>query len=82
VTISEISQAEGLSVPNVAKMMRLLRSGGLVKSIRGQAGGFTLAGAAGRISLTQVLYMLRGSFVWAGVLRESCRRRGGLPAPT
>ena len=40
-TIPEISRAEGLSVPNVAKLMRLLRMGGLVQSARGQSGGYS-----------------------------------------
>jgi len=59
-TIPEISQAEGLTVPNVAKMMRLLRLGGFVKSARGQAGGFTLAVSARKISLAEVLELLGG----------------------
>ena len=44
-SIPEISRAEGLSVPNVAKLMRILRLGGLVASVRGQAGGYTLSRA-------------------------------------
>lgn len=60
ITIPEISMAEGLSVPNAAKMMRLLRLGGLVKSIRGQSGGFTLAAPAQKISLAEVLDLLGG----------------------
>jgi len=58
VTIPEISQAEGLSLPNVAKMMRLLRLGGVVQSSRGQSGGYALATSAGRISLAEVLNCL------------------------
>jgi Rrf2 family protein len=42
-TIAQISQLEGISVPNVAKVMRLLRRGGFVRSTRGQAGGYSLA---------------------------------------
>ena len=37
-SIPEISQIEGLSIPNVAKLMRLLRMGGFVESVRGQSG--------------------------------------------
>jgi Rrf2 family iron-sulfur cluster assembly transcriptional regulator len=37
-TIAELSQREGISAPNVAKIMRVLRKAGLVKSTRGQAG--------------------------------------------
>ena len=43
VTISELSRSEGISEPNVAKMMRVLRTAGLVQSTRGQAGGYALA---------------------------------------
>ena len=42
-TIPEISQAEGISVPYVAKLMRFLRDGGIVTSERGQSGGYRLA---------------------------------------
>ena len=35
-TILEISQAEGLSPPNVAKLLRLLRQGGFVESVRSE----------------------------------------------
>lgn len=59
-TIPEISELEGLSVPNVAKLMRLLRLSGLVKSVRGQAGGYTLARPAGEIRASEVLEALGG----------------------
>jgi Rrf2 family protein len=61
-TIPEISRAEGLSVPNVAKLMRILRIGGFVKSVRGQAGGYTLAYPARDIKVAQVLEKLGGNF--------------------
>ncbi len=59
-TIPEISRAEGLSIPNVAKLMRLLRMGGLVQSARGQSGGYTLAKPADQISVATVLELLGG----------------------
>jgi Rrf2 family protein len=59
-TIPEISELEGLSVPNVAKLMRLLRMSGLVKSVRGQAGGYRLSRPAGEIRASQVLEALGG----------------------
>lgn len=61
-TIPEISRAEGLSVPNVAKLMRLLRMGGLVQSARGQSGGYTLARPANKTSVGSVLDLLGGPF--------------------
>jgi Rrf2 family protein len=59
-TIPEISRAEGLSQPYVAKLMRVLRRGGFVKSVRGQTGGYTLARPAGRISVGELLAVLGG----------------------
>lgn len=61
-TIPEISRAEGLSVPNVAKLMRLLRMGGLVQSARGQSGGYTLSRPADQISVGAVVELLGGQF--------------------
>ena len=57
-TIPEISRAEGLSEPNVAKLMRLLRLGGLVESTRGAVGGYSLATSADKITVAQVLDLL------------------------
>lgn len=73
-SIPEISCAEGLSVPNVAKLMRILRLGGLVQSVRGQAGGYTLAKPAAEITVSEVLALLGGSFFNA----HFCDRHAGL----
>lgn len=59
-TIPELSRAEGISEPYVAKMMRVLRRGGFVTSTRGQAGGYTLSRAADQILLGHVLATLGG----------------------
>jgi Rrf2 family protein len=59
-TIPELSRAEGISEPNVAKMMRVLRRGGFVKSTRGQSGGYALSRPAGDIAVGQVLAALGG----------------------
>ena len=60
VTISELSRSEGISEPNVAKMMRLLRNSGLVQSTRGQSGGYALARPAGEVPVGEVLAALGG----------------------
>jgi Rrf2 family iron-sulfur cluster assembly transcriptional regulator len=60
VTISELARSEGISEPNVAKMMRRLRTAGLVQSTRGQAGGYALARPADRINLGEALAALGG----------------------
>jgi Rrf2 family protein len=60
VTISELSRAEGISEPNVAKMMRVLREGAFVKSTRGPSGGYALSRPAEQINVGEVLAALGG----------------------
>lgn len=61
-TIAELSRMEGISAPNVAKLMRILRRTGFVTSTRGQAGGYVLARAADQIAVGDVLAALGGRF--------------------
>lgn len=58
-TIPEISTTEGVSEAYVAKLLRILRLGGIVKAARG-AGGYSLARPAGQIFLSDVLAVLGG----------------------
>ncbi len=59
-TIPEISRAEGLSSHYVAKILRILRRGGLVRAARGQSGGYTLARPLDRISVAEAMAVLGG----------------------
>ncbi len=59
-TISELSQREGISVPNVAKMMRVMRRAGFVRSTRGKDGGYTLARPAEELRIPDILAALGG----------------------
>jgi Rrf2 family protein len=59
-TIAELSRLEGISAPNVAKMLRVLRRGKLVLSARGKDGGYTLARAADQIGVGEALAVLGG----------------------
>ena len=61
VGIPDIAESEGLSVAYAAKLLRLLRQGGLVKSVRGAHGGYFLTRPADEISIWQVLLALDGS---------------------
>ncbi len=61
-TIPEIAEAEGLSPEYTAKLMRALRRGGLVTSIRGAGGGYQLARPSGEITAWEALQVLGGSF--------------------
>ena len=61
-TITEISREEGLSVAYVGKLMRILRIGGFVDSVRGQEGGYSLSRPADTIPVSEVLTALGGKF--------------------
>jgi Rrf2 family protein len=72
-TIPEISLAEGLSIPNVAKLMRLLRMSGLITSARGQSGGYMLSKPATEIKVEEAINILGGRFFSA----KFCERHAG-----
>jgi Rrf2 family protein len=57
-TIPEIAAAEGLSAPYAAKLLSVLRQGGLIESVRGRAGGYTLARPPADITLGSVMQVL------------------------
>jgi Rrf2 family protein len=59
-TIQEIGKREGLTTPHVAKLLMILRKSGLIKSTRGQAGGYTISRAAKDIVVGDVLAVLGG----------------------
>jgi Rrf2 family protein len=59
-SISEISQLEGLSVANAGKFVRVLRLGSFVDSERGHAGGYRLARPAEEITIGEVIEVLGG----------------------
>jgi Rrf2 family protein len=72
-TIPEVAETEGLSVPYVAKLMRALRQEGFVKSERGQSGGYVLADSPDRINVGKVLAALGGRLVED----DFCERHAG-----
>lgn len=59
-TIPEIGAHECLSIPYVAKLVRLLRQGGFLKSTRGQSGGYALSRPPEQIVVGEVLAVLGG----------------------
>lgn len=73
VTIPEISKAEGISPAHVAKLLRLLRRSGFVKSARGKVGGYSLSRPARKIALDEVLDALGGRLFERGF----CKRHSG-----
>ncbi|MAT40367.1 MAG: transcriptional regulator [Ectothiorhodospiraceae bacterium] len=59
-TIQQISNDEGLSVSYVGKLMRILRLGGFLESVRGTEGGYSLSRPPGDIQISDVLDTLGG----------------------
>jgi len=59
-SIPQLSEAEGLSNPNVSKLTRILRVGGLINSTKGHVGGYVLARPAADITVNDVLKALGG----------------------
>lgn len=58
--IPVIAAAEGLSPDYVAKLMRVLRQGGLLISTRGAGGGYRLSRPPAEITMMQVIEVLDG----------------------
>lgn len=76
-TIPQIAEAERISGPNVAKLLRVLKNGGFVAALRGQAGGYTLARSAAEINVGEALACLGGRIYDAGFCgRHSSAARG------
>ena len=76
-TIPELSRAEGLSISSVAKVMRILRIGGLVRSARGHAGGYSLARPPDQIPISEALNILGGNLFGSSF----CEDNAGVESP-
>ena len=72
-TIVELAQGEALTPAYIGKLMAILRKGGLVKSTRGQSGGYQLAKPAQDISVNEVIEVLGGKFY----SRKDCNKFSG-----
>lgn len=57
-TVAEIADSEGLTIPYVGKLMSVLRQSGLVESVRGRSGGYVLSRPASEIPVEEVLAIL------------------------
>jgi Rrf2 family iron-sulfur cluster assembly transcriptional regulator len=62
-SISEIAEMEGLSIPYASKLLAILRRAGLVTAERGRGGGFSIATDPADINLYEVLTALGGPMI-------------------
>ncbi len=58
--LGEIAQKQDISVKYLERMMHSMVTAGLVRSIRGQGGGFTLARSPEAIRLSQIVQAAEG----------------------
>ena len=72
-TIGEIAETEGITPQYAGKLIRILRMGGLLESVRGRHGGYRLARPVNEISVGEVLSVLGGRVFKP----EYCNRYGG-----
>jgi Rrf2 family protein len=70
VQVREIARAEGLSAKYLEQLLGRLRSGGLVKSVRGARGGYVLAREPKAITVREVLVLLEGSLAPVGCVED------------
>ena len=59
-SISDIAEREGISVPYASKLLAILRKAKLVEAVRGRRGGFSIAQPADKINLLTVITALGG----------------------
>ena len=62
-SIADISEKEGLSVPYTSKLLSILRKAGLVTAVRGRKGGFCIAREPKEINLLEVITALGGPLI-------------------
>jgi Rrf2 family iron-sulfur cluster assembly transcriptional regulator len=55
VTLTELSQAQEITVPYLEQLFAKLKKNGLVKSVRGPGGGYVLAKAATETSVSEII---------------------------
>lgn len=64
-TLASLAGAEQLPEPTVAKLLGMLRRGGVVEAVRGRHGGYVLAGAPEHITAASVIRSVSGDLVFS-----------------
>jgi Rrf2 family iron-sulfur cluster assembly transcriptional regulator len=72
-SIPEIAEKEGISVPYASKLLWMLRKSGLVNAERGRSGGFSIARSPGEITLHDVITAMGGPLIYPA----HCRKYSG-----
>jgi Rrf2 family iron-sulfur cluster assembly transcriptional regulator len=77
VSLSEVSNAEGIPEKFLAKIFQSLTRSGLIRSHRGARGGFSLTRPANEITVKELLEAIQGPICFAKCLEEleECDRK-------
>jgi Rrf2 family protein len=77
--IDELSKSEKIPKSFLAKIFQDLAKAGLVKSVRGAHGGFSLAKAPAEISVLQIIEAIEGKIMFQRCkqLKPDCEHAGG-----
>ena len=78
ISLREIAQRQQISHKYLESLIVMLRTGGLVRSVRGASGGHVLARSPDQITLHEVFELLEGSegLVHCTTRSESCEKAG------
>lgn len=63
-TLSDLALSESLPEPTVAKLLGMLRRGGVVEAVRGRNGGYVLADTPERTTVASVIRSISGDLVF------------------
>jgi len=76
IELKEIAKRENISIKYLEQVINPLRSGGLVKGIRGSKGGYSLAKPPSEICLFDIVETLEGPLYLVDCIKDSkrCRR--------
>jgi Rrf2 family protein len=76
IELKEIAKKESISIKYLEQVIIPLRTAGLVKSVRGSKGGYSLARPPSEISLNDVIEILEGPIDLVECLKDpkNCRR--------
>ncbi|MGD8626268.1 MAG: Rrf2 family transcriptional regulator, partial [Anaerolineae bacterium] len=79
ISAREIAEHQDLSTKYLENLLATLRSAGLVRSVRGMEGGYTLARPPDQINLRQIYHVFEGTegFVECTTDPEYCKRTDG-----
>lgn len=72
VVLKSIAERQGLSESYLEQLFAVLKKAGLVKSIRGSQGGYTLGEDPDKISVGDILRSLEGSMAPTDCVSENC----------